>query len=202
MQSRFARTTVILFLFVISFSTSRAQVSYGAKAGLNLSRLKFTNSDYETSFKTGFHLGGFVNYGFNDKLFIEGELFYSAEGGKEEYTPTGVDGTISMGMLQLPVLARLRLSEGFFAEAGPQFGFLLSIKEEYAGSKSDISEYYKKFHVGAAVGLGYRLQAVDGLSLSGRYSFGLSPVNNTSVAGGALKSRVISLGVLYELGRK
>lgn len=180
---------------------AQAQLSYGVKAGLNVTKISFSNDDFKTSFQPGFHLGGLVNYAFNNRFSVQGEVFYSAEGGKEKHISSGNKGNINMGYIQVPVLARIVFAERFFGLAGPQIGILLSAKEKYgAGQKQDIKEYYKTADIRFPIGIGYELpgSVVSGLSLDLRYNFSFSAINKTSVGGATLKHQVISLGAQYK----
>ena len=85
--------TTIAVAFATITAVNAQEFKVGAKAGLlfpTVSNIKttFTNSEgitaieYKTGFKTGFHFGGFVEYGFNDHLFVEGGIDYSFQGAK------------------------------------------------------------------------------------------------------------------------
>ncbi|SQA93045.1 Uncharacterised protein [Capnocytophaga ochracea] len=85
--------TTIAVAFATITAVNAQEFKVGAKAGLlfpTVSNIKttFTDSEgiaaieYKTGFKTGFHFGGFVEYGFNDHLFVEGGIDYSFQGAK------------------------------------------------------------------------------------------------------------------------
>lgn len=200
MSIKFA--TVIVSLTIAT--SSLAQISYGPKAGLNLAKLSFTNDDFKTSFKPGFLVGGFVNYLLADKMSLQGELFFSLEGTKEERISSGSKGDIAKSYLQIPILFQYQLHESFYVEAGPQIGLLLSSKEKYgSSSRISIKDHYKSTDLRFPLGIGYHFSdKLTGLSLGLRYSFSLSKINTEDVGGGNLKNQVIGLGIQYRLPSK
>ncbi|MBL7752737.1 MAG: hypothetical protein JNN29_15250, partial [Chitinophagaceae bacterium] len=59
----------LILVFVLALhQAGQSQISYGAKAGLNLATIAFSSEDYTTSMKPGFHAGGFVQYTIKEKL--------------------------------------------------------------------------------------------------------------------------------------
>lgn len=190
----------ILAACVFVVSVTSAQLSYGPKAGLNMSKLLFTNKDFSTSFKPGFLIGGFANYRINEKMALQGEVFYSMEGTKEKRTSSGTTGYISKSYLQVPLLFQYNVFNRFYAEAGAQLGILLSSKESWGNSKNNIKKYYKTTDLRIPIGIGYSFDnKLNGLSADIRYSFSLTKINTIEVGGGSLKNQVISLGVQYKL---
>jgi len=192
----FAAITLLLFT-----SSATAQFSFGPRAGFNLSKLSFSDDDFTISFKPGFYIGGFAHYPLAKKMSLQGEVLYSSEGTKEKRISTNVSGNITKSYLQIPVLFRYRFYGNFFAEAGPQLGFLLSSKEKWGSSnKNDIKKYYKSSDFRLPVGAGYNFKGnLDKLGVNIRYSFSLSHINAVTVGGGNLKNQVISIGAQYRL---
>ena len=167
---------------VFAFSFANAQdVKFGAKAGLNISSI--TGDDTEDlSSKIGFQVGGFAEIKISDKFAIQPELLYSAQGAKAEYTYEDYDvdtetffdvtekSTIKLAYLNIPVMAKYYVTEGFSLEAGPQIGFLMSAKED----SEDRKEFLNSTDFGFNVGAGYNLN--EQMSLGLRYNIGLSDI--------------------------
>ncbi|WP_130736698.1 porin family protein [Flavobacterium sp. J27] len=155
---------------VLAFGVTNAQeVKFGAKAGLNLSTL---TGDDDTSMKVGFQVGGFAEIGISDKFAIQPELLYSAQGTK--YDGAG-DPSLNLDYLNIPVMAKYYVTEGFSLEAGPQIGFLLSAKAKSDGGDVDFKDYVNSTDFGLNVGAGY--DVTENINLGLRYGFGLSDVN-------------------------
>ena len=186
---------VAAFLLFVTASAG-AQLSYGPKLGLNLSQVTLSSPAFDGGFRPGFFAGAFANYALGDKFSVQAEALYSSEGGNEKNTVTGDKGHINFSYLQVPLLARYKFTPNFFAEAGPQLGFLLSAKDKYDGEDLDIKQYYKSTDFRFPVGIGYQFDAsqMHALTINLRYAFSLSPVNEANVNGDDLKVQVFSVG--------
>ena len=183
------------------FLASQAQLSFGPKAGLNISRISFSSQNFNSSFKPGFYAGGFANYKLGANWAAQFEVFYSGEGGREKASD-GTPGHINESYVQIPLLAQYHTAMGLFAEAGPQVGVLASIKEYYAGQTTNIKPYYKSVDFRFPFGIGYEFASsspVNGLGVNARYSFSFSKVNSQLVGGEHLKNQTISIGVFYKI---
>lgn len=182
----------------VAFSTATlfAQLSIGAKAGVNLSNV---NGDVDnTDMKVGFHVGGYVNVAFSDALSLQPELLFNSIGYK--YTDMDgideVDVTSSLNYLSIPV--SLMYSFGpVNVHAGPQLGFLLSAKEKYdidGADDEDIKDLFKSTDVGFNVGAGVKFSK---LNVTARYTVGLSNIADDDDFD--VKNGVIQLSLGYTL---
>ncbi len=134
-----------------------------------------------------------------DKVSLQPELILSMQGAEYEDSD-GFDGRFKFNYLNVPVMAKLYVSDGVFVEAGPQVGFLLSAKDEYdspTSGEDDIKDEVKSTDFGANVGLGYQFDS--GLNINARYNFGLSNINDFESPGFDFKNQnnVLSVGVGY-----
>ena len=205
------RITITLFVTFLLFA-AKAQFTFGPKAGLNIAQMHFSSKNYSTSPKPYFYGGLFGNYAINKSWSVQLEASYAGEGSSEKYVGSGASsetkGHISEAFLQVPLLAQFHTSMGFFAEAGPQVGFLLSIKEIYgtsSNSNTNIKQYYNTVDFRVPLGVGYvfpESSPVKGLGVNARYSFEFSKINKTSVGGESLKNRVFSIGAFYKIPMK
>src|ERR1700712_5073340 len=100
------------YIFLLAFSlftiAAKAQLSYGLKAGANITEEHFTNSNFSTSSIVNFNGGGFLNYQTGLPVAIQLELFYSGEGTKEKATNSTSSGQIKEGYLNIPLLAQYK----------------------------------------------------------------------------------------------
>ncbi len=171
---------------VFAFSFANAQdVKFGAKAGLNMSN--FGGDAEDTSMKIGFQVGGFAEIKVSDKFAIQPELLYSALGAKEDFA--GIEVSSNLNYLNIPVMAKYFVAEGFSLEAGPQLGFLLSAKAKGDGESEDIKDALESIDFGLNFGAGY--DVAENINIGVRYSLGLSniikdsddyKVNNSNIA--------------------
>ncbi|MGS2740553.1 porin family protein [Sinomicrobium sp. M5D2P17] len=172
---------VMAFGFV--FSAAAQDVTFGVKAGLNFSSLK-ADTDFGSGTsdgRTGFYIGGLADFGISEQFHIQPEAIFSFEGA-DDY---------DMTYLNIPVLAKYYVVEGFNIQAGPQFGFLLDSEED--------SDYLKTFNFALSFGAGYELPS--GLFFDARYNLGLSDISDSAeaadVLGLKMKTRNFQVGLGY-----
>ena len=109
--------------------TSQAQVKFGAKAGMNLS--KFTEN-FE-NMKPGFHAGVYAQINIAPMFSIQPEVLYSMQGATEEETNTTLGqtitakGSVTSHNVIVPVMLQFTPIKSLTIEAGPQFGFNLGM---------------------------------------------------------------------------
>lgn len=180
--------TICLILCAFA-SVSQAQIRLGVKGGGNLSFLIYDpEQQFDNRPSVGFHLGGFVHYGFAESLGIQVELLYSTQGGRSEGEFS--DGSFlfdaeirdNFNYLMLPILFKFTSSSGFTAEIGPSINFLLKAEEttelssggQNISTDEDIKELLTGTDIMLALGLGYELPS--GLSFNGRFAFSLSTI--------------------------
>lgn len=181
---------------VAAFMSVQAQdAKFGVKAGLNVYTL--TGDIEGASSLTGFHVGGIAEFKLSDNFAIQPELMYSLQGAKSETSGSETTGgftssfsgesKVKLGYLNIPVLAKYYVAEGFSLQAGPQLGLLLNAKSEYditssAGGFSvsesgemDVKDSFKSIDLGLAAGAGYDTEF--GLFFQARYVVGLSNIS-------------------------
>ena len=177
----------LLFAATVLFTTLQAQTRIGARGGLTISTINGQDiSDYK--FKAGFYLGALAQIPVFGNFSVQPELNYSAQGAKWED-----EGNTSLGYVQLPVLATYKTASGFFAETGPQLGFLVKAKDSYDGDKQDIKEYLKKTEFAWVFGAGY--QVTENIAVQARYQLALSELYDNE------KNSVFHIGVQYTLNQ-
>ena len=165
---------LIAAIAVFGITSVNAQdVSFGAKAGLNIATIGGDGSDGVKS-RTAFHIGGVAEISVSEKFSVQPELVYSAQGASQDFE--GIEIDINYGYLNLPVMAKYYVADGFSLEAGPQLGFLLSAKGEGAGEEVDIKDITSGIDFALGFGAGYKLD--NGLNFAARYNLGLSNIND------------------------
>ncbi|WP_179345662.1 porin family protein [Winogradskyella ursingii] len=191
-----------LFIFTITITSVEAQdLNYGAKAGLNIAGISFSSSDYSTSPRIGFLVGGFLNYKIKEKLSVQPEVFYSTGGNNWDFNDGATTGEIKTSLISLPVLLKYNITNGLFLEAGLQYNFLLSIEqkiEESGNGFEDLTEFYKSGTLGFAIGASYQLDMVtNGLAAGLRFTSDFSKLNDVDVDADSLKQYALQLTLLY-----
>lgn len=86
---------------------------YGIRTGFNISNLDFEPAPlFTNAHRNGFFFGGFVEFMLSNSVFLNTEIQWSAEGGKDE--------DLRANYINLPVQLRFALSNKLTIGAGPQ----------------------------------------------------------------------------------
>ena len=221
-------------LFALALSTSLAVIAQdakpartpmqtapriGIKGGVNLASLEIDDdtpaTNFNTNSKTSFHVGIYGNIPLGTSAFrLQPELLYVGQGSKVTGTPlSGNQGTtqsyeVDMDYIALPVMFQLSTPGGFFVEAGPQFSFLTTARQDNAtGSDPDLKDakVIKKTDFAVLGGIGFTSRI--GLGLHATYVHGITNVFDTDNAsrtsspiGGDVSNRGIKIGLHYSFG--
>ncbi len=171
-------------VFGLMSAVSAQDISFGAKAGINIAN--FSGDAVGNSSLIGFHIGGTAEIELSDEFSFQPELMYSAQGASFDF------GDSKLTYLNIPLMAKYYVAEGFSLEAGPQVGFLLSAKNKDVDFKDEV----KGIDFGINAGVGYKLDS--GLNFGVRYNLGLSNINDTEDTDDfKTKNTVIQLSVGY-----
>lgn len=167
-------------------------MSFGVKAGFNFATIDGDNIESANA-RTSFHAGAFVEFPIADIFSIQVEALYSGQGA--EYSPNspllGENGEIlaeagnyntelQLDYINVPLLAKFYIFEGFSVEAGPQFSFLLNdeFDSKPTDGGGDLPSPFRKtantFEFGMAGGVSF--QTNMGLFATARYIRGLSDI--------------------------
>ena len=180
-MKKFILLSVFVFLCIAGFS----QVIFGVKGGLNLAT--FTGNDVEDAkFHPSFHVGGLVNFMISDKITLQPEVLYSGKGAKSD------SRTYNLGYVTVPVFVQYNTPSGFFIEAGPQVGFLVSAKQKISGGGTlDFKDQVKSTDFSWVGGLGYK--TLSGFGAGARYDFGFYNIANQ----GIIRNKAIMISLFY-----
>lgn len=146
---------------------------------------------------TGFHFGVLVALPVTSAIAIQPELLFMQMG--SGYSEAGyeipnsssnrsagdISGDYKLNYLVLPVSARYNIIKGLNIEAGPQFGFLLSAKDDYSidgmTDEIDVKDQTKGLDIGVNAGASYKFDI--GLYARARYYIGLTELNDLDFPG-------------------
>ena len=159
-------SVVMVAVCLMMAAPAQAQLHFGVKGGLNISKLSFSKDAFKGDNKTGFFVGPMAEF----TLPIIGigadvAALYSQ-------TDLGADGEKTMKLKTFAVPVNLKWSFGLgsmlgaYIAAGPQFGF--NVGSGHFTESFDMKSCNTSFNVGAGVKLLGHLQA--GVN----YNFGLS----------------------------
>lgn len=203
MKKLFLSAIAVLF----GFGAFAQDLGYGFKAGVNLPNYHFSNSDFETSSTTNFHVGGYLDAPINHMFSIQPGVSLQGKGAKIESDL----GTLKQNTMwiEVPVNAVAKFPTmgggNFFLGAGPYAAFGISGENKYEGDWGEISSDFEFGKDGTQKGVdfgvnllaGYRI--ASGITIGAGYGLGLAdlaPDNNTDVK---QSNRVLSFSIGYEL---
>jgi Outer membrane protein beta-barrel domain len=167
-------------LCLIAFTSTMQAQKVGIRAGINISNV---SGDADTKPLTGFYAGVFKEITLMPELlFLQPELQYSMQGYKIG------DTKVSLGYLNIPVLAKVYVAKTISLEAGPQIGFKVNDNVDVPEGGNEI----KTFDTAFVGGLGWNFPF--GLGINARYAMGLSEIVKDSEA----KNQVIQLGASFK----
>lgn len=195
------KKTVLLFAFVFCFGlVAQAQdddltltkPTVGVKGGLNFANIGGDASG--VSSRTAFHLGLFSEFWLSGTSILQAEFIYSSQGAK---TDNG-DNPIRYNYVNVPLIFKFYVSEGFHLDFGPQFGVLVGAEVQSNNITVDVKDELNTFDVAAGLGLGYDFGSAD---FSLRYNLGLT---NTAEDSGdeTFPNRVIQVSLGFPLQKQ
>lgn len=182
-----------LILTVASAAPARAQVSYGARAGVNVANVSFeADEDVPSSGRTGLLAGFFVTIPLRGWLAVQPEAIYAVKGASLDIA--GFTSDYVVDYLEVPVLARLRLPRSVYVVAGPSMAFRLRARNRIAFGGSteefDLDEEVESFDLGIVGGVGL---AAGRWVVDARYTHGLSDIDTDTTDAVRIRNRVVSL---------
>lgn len=143
-----------LLLLFVAFQASAQEFHFIPKIGLNFANM--TNSD--GNMKAGLNIGVAGEFMMTNNFAIEPGVYYSMQGCKDELA--GNDIKIKNDYLNIPILLKGYVYNGFNLFAGPQLGFKVSSKVKVSRSgtsisTSDMSDVFNTVDFSIVLGAGY-----------------------------------------------
>ena len=206
------KKTLIIIIATLSAVNIHAQIQFGVKGGLNLSNLILSPSVQEASYnlKPGFNAGVLVHIPLSNHFGLQPEILYSGQGSNGNTNFENI--TIRLQYLTIPLLLKYAVSSRFFAEIGPQAGFLLSARKkvhttdyvlenpddpyiDHAGDNIDIRSYYRSVDLSGVIGIGYLFTP----NIGAVANYNLSILNTVTSHTGSVRNSVIQIDFFYFL---
>ena len=168
-----------LFLAVVAMMISAAtfaqnevgQLTIQPKVGVNIANITDVN---DADPRIGLAAGAEFEYGLTDNIGLSAGVLYSMQGFKT--TEEGVDCTLKLDYLNVPILANFYVAKGFAVKLGVQPGFKLSSKAEFKGSgasKEVDVDGFKSVDLSIPVGVSYQYQNIV---FDARYNWGVTNI--------------------------
>ena len=185
-------SVLFCFLSTLSFAqedetTNVSLTQFGAKAGVNFSTM--SGGDIQDQrIRTGLNIGAVANFVISYNFAVQIEGILSAQGYKQRLESQ--EAVHKYDYLNFPVLADIRIGEGFTFQAGPQVGFNITSKLEI-NQQGNTRLNANSFDLSAVGGFQYTFP--EGLFVQARYNHGFLEVRENQ----EFTNSVISLSVGY-----
>ncbi|BDD10565.1 hypothetical protein FUAX_29970 [Fulvitalea axinellae] len=195
-MKRLCKILPVLFFALLATVTVKAQdVNFGVRGSASLVNFYGDDAD-DAKTKMGYQLGAFAEFKLSDAFAIQPELVFSKEGSKDDKA----DLPWNLSYINVPVMAKVYVTEGLNLQAGPQIGFLVGANVDGESKLGDVEvkDSFKSTNFSMNIGAGYDITEKIGVDL--RYNFGLTKVGEEPEQGDAAdtKSSNILLGVSFK----
>ena len=205
MKKKILSVVVLLATSLCTFAQNGVgQWSFMPKAGLNLATL---TNDSEAKIRPALTVGGEFGYVASPKMALSFGAMYSQQGCKAKFQ--GIDGTIKMDYINIPVIASYRATDKLSLKIGLQPGFMINDKVKISGNgvsaEVGLEQSYRsagldvtvnKLDLSIPIGISYDF---DNVQLEFRYNAGIT--NAMTAAGGySTKNSVFQFTIGYKLG--
>ena len=149
---------------------AQAQIKFGVKGGLNVSKLHLSEETFKSDNRTGFFIGPMAEFTIPViGVGIDAAALYTQSGAKVEYENESYDKNLKT--IEIPVNLKYNFGlgsmAGVYVAAGPQFGF--NVGSGHLGDY-DIKDCNTTFNVGAGVKL------ISHLQIGVNYNFSINKV--------------------------
>ena len=155
-MKRTIKMLLVAFCFAAFIPVAQAQVQFGVKAGVNMSKASLSRKDFKTDNFTGFFLGPVVDITVPIVgIGLDAALLYSQKGVTLE--DKGTDYNIKQRGIDIPINLKYNIGFsrifGIYLAAGPDFFFVFDSDKGF--SNYDFKK--KKSQVGLNFGAGIKL---------------------------------------------
>lgn len=141
------RQLLIVCLLLSGYIPAAAQFSFGAKAGLQVSRQHFADPEYaeqiKVRLKPGLNGGFAYNIGVTERYSLYSELIYSMKGVRIKRDLGDVDNRLTFHYVDMPLMLRGKIAKSYgydvFLEFGANMGYWLGGKGKIKAE--EIKEY-------------------------------------------------------------
>lgn len=188
MRKLFYLFGLMAMIAVMPLKSTAQELHFMPKIGFTLADI----SHLQTKVRSGVNVGLGAEYLFpNEIAAVETGVYYAMQGAYVKGSIAGryLTSFMKNDYLNIPVLAKAYVYNGFNVFAGPQFGFNVNdkITMEYGGKELgevNTTDYVNNFDLAILLGVGYQFES--GLFVNANYNFGLLAVfkeDNFTISG-------------------
>ncbi len=194
---------VVLVICMFFCATVSAQIGFGVKSGAVFANQKM-GKHWDAKSKWGMITGVIATYPLNEKLDLQGELYYANRGFTQSIY-TSFDQTKSSNWaftyhyMNIPLLVKFfPMGKCIYLAAGPQFGYLMDHSNDIEDwpkdeprEELDWKDEYRRLDFSLVGGIGAIFN--NGIFVDVRYDYGLTKV----LKNGEANNRGLELSIGY-----
>jgi len=203
----FGLAVTVSSLAIAQKTSSKSPITFGLKAGMNVSSISKDGGLEDQGSKIGFNAGAFANIPVASSFSVQPELLYSQYGDKYDQKVLGKTYSFArqLDYITVPVMFQYNALPSLYLEAGPEFGFLVSAKNkaknestnETISQSGNYKDQLSGFNFGLGIGAGYYF--TPNVGITARYVAGLTDIAKNRVSGSdAIKNNVFQIGLAYK----
>jgi hypothetical protein len=186
---------LVIAVLVLSGFSSNAQgfISFGPKVGANITGI--SGLQFKDGYQFGYHLGGFAEIMFSDKLGIQPEVLWSQTSLTTASSLPALYQTslselskVKLNYISIPLLLNIRPAKFITFQVGPQFGILQDKKNSLS---NNVQTAFKSGDFSMLAGVQLKLLS---FRVYGRYGIGLTNINDLAKED-QWKSRTLQIGI-------
>ncbi|MDR6462403.1 porin family protein [Chryseobacterium sediminis] len=216
----------LTLISLIGISLSAQKNTVGIRAGIGRSTLKTEYADSDSDFLSKgmitAHVAIFLEHKLNQNFALQTELGFARAGGRnswdyqaDEFHDYTIINAISLGKLNIPLMAKYYFNEKFNINVGANMAFVVAAESKYKTSGKDGFELYlnllreaedikkkvKTFEINPFLGVEFHLN--NKIFIDGRYIFGVSDIAKNSNGEGynMLKSSSLQIGIGFKFNK-
>jgi len=196
-------------------------IAFGPELGLNMANMAFkysasgTTTKTKTTFKPGLAVGGVVDFGFTNNIYLQPGLFFLMNGCNFSASGSGVysspSGSYNLNTIQLPINFLFKLSKPgknrIFFGIGPYVAYNIGGTSKSGSSSTTLKigsdqtkDNVKALDLGAGINAGY--QFAMGLLIRAHYQMGFANLTPGGNSSNSSTTSAIGLTVGYLFGGK
>ena len=197
----------------IAMSSLTFAQQFGIKGGMNVASISKDGTLSDTSSKSGFNAGVFMNAPLAENFSIQPEVLYNDLGSKITYGQNDNNSySTNLGYISVPVMFQYNATPEFYLEAGPQFSFLVNANNKLKDGNNNIlvndwtklaKDNLNTFDFGLGLGAGYYFTPQFGLTA--RYVAGMTKIGKDDNVYGQpykdSKNNVFQVGLAYKFAK-
>lgn len=185
---KFFTTIFMIFLLVIVYSPSFAQISVGVLGGINLSdfKMKDLGEVNDVTHRSGYGMGLVLDYSMNRNISLSVQPIYLQKNAKMNQSYPDPDFDLYTSFLEVPFFIKMYVGKEArsYIMAGPTLGFLLDseVRAEAFGLKfkGNLDDAIHHFDYGVSFGAGISIPINRTIIFfEGRYTYGLKDLGKT-----------------------